>query len=257
MSAVTALFPCLSDNFGALIHDPATGRTAAIDVPDAAPVEAELHRRGWRLTDILVTHHHADHVDGIPALKAATGARVVAALADAHRIPDIDETVVEGDIVSVGNLRAVVIDTPGHTVGHIAYWFDNADVLFAGDALFSLGCGRMFEGTPGPMWAGLEKLRALPDATMLYCGHEYTLSNARFALAVDPDNEELKVRAAEVVALREKGAFTVPSLMGQEKRINPFLRADDPRIAANLGMAGAPAASVFGELRERKNTFRG
>src|SRR5882757_2754985 len=159
MAATIDLFLCRSDNFGALIHDPSTGRTAAIDAPEAAPIEAALQRRGWKLTDILVTHHHDDHVAGIAALKAASGCRVVAAKADAHRIPAVDEAVAEGDRVTVGALTARVIDTPGHTVGHIAYWFDDEEVLFAADTLFSLGCGRVFEGSPKQMWESLLKLR--------------------------------------------------------------------------------------------------
>ena len=254
-SALVDLFLCRSDNFGALVHDPATGRTAAIDAPEAAAVEAALARRGWRLSDILVTHHHEDHVAGIESLKLAWNCRVVAARADAHRIPAVDETVAEGDTVSVGTLTASVIDTPGHTVGHIAYWFEAEKLLFAADTLFSLGCGRLFEGSPAQMWASLLKLRALPDDTRLHCGHEYTLSNARFALTVDPDNAALARRAAEVEAQRAENRFTLPVTLGAEKRENPFLRADDAAIAATLGMAGATPDAVFAELRERKNRF--
>jgi hydroxyacylglutathione hydrolase len=253
MTAEIELFLCRSDNFGALIHDPETGRTAAIDAPDAEPVEAALRRRGWTLTDILVTHHHDDHVAGIEALKASSGCRVVAAKADAQRVPGVDALVAEDDRVSVGTLTAKVIATPGHTSGHIVYWFASEKTLFAADTLFSLGCGRVFEGTMADMWGSLLKLRALPDDTALYCGHEYTLSNARFALTVDSGNAALRARAAEVEDLRARHRFTLPSSLGAEKRQNPFLRADDPMIAANLGLEGADPVRVFTELRERKN----
>lgn len=255
MSALIELFLCRADNFGVLLHDEATGCTAAIDAPEAEAIEAALKRRDWRLTDILVTHHHADHVEGIEALKASHGCRVVAAKADAHRIPDVDETVEEGDTVNVGSLVAEIIDTPGHTVGHIAYWFKEQKLLFAADTLFSLGCGRLFEGTPADMWRSLTKLRALPDDTQLYCGHEYTLANARFALTVDPANQALARRAAEVEAQRSAHRFTLPVLLGAEKRENPFLRADDPGVAEAIGLAGSDPLAVFTELRERKNRF--
>jgi hydroxyacylglutathione hydrolase len=255
MSALIELFLCRTDNFGVLIHDPLTGHTAAIDAPEAEAINAALARRGWKLSDILVTHHHADHVEGIEALKTAHGCRVVAATADAHRIPAIDETVKEGSIVSIGALKAEIIDTPGHTVGHISYWFADEKLLFAADTLFSLGCGRLFEGTPADMWDSLLKLRALPDDTMLYCGHEYTLSNARFAVTVDPFNKALEARAAEVEALRSQHKFTLPVRLGAEKRENPFLRADDPAIAKAVGLEGGDALAVFTEIRERKNRF--
>lgn len=253
MTAEIELFLCRTDNFGVLLHDPATGRTAAIDAPDAPAIEAALARKGWTLTEILVTHHHSDHVEAIPALKASSGCRIVAAKADAHRIPDVDEVVEEGGRVSVGSFEAEVIDTPGHTIGHIAYWFAGEKLLFAADTLFSLGCGRVFEGTMAGMWSSLQKLRALPDDTVLYCGHEYTLANARFALTVDPSNEALRARAAEVEDQRARHRFTLPVTLGAEKRENPFLRADDPGIALALGMEGADPVAVFTEIRERKN----
>jgi hydroxyacylglutathione hydrolase len=255
MAALIELFLCRTDNFGVLLHDEATGRTAAIDAPEVEAIEAALTRRGWRLTDILVTHHHVDHVDGIEALKASYGCRVVVAKADAHRIPAVDETVEEGGTVSVGTLTAEIIDTPGHTVGHISYYFPAEKLLFAADTLFSLGCGRLFEGTPNDMWSSLLKLRALPDDTALYCGHEYTLSNARFAVTVDPTNQALAKRAREVEAQRAEHKFTLPVLLGAEKRENPFLRADDPEVAKAVGLEGVDAAAVFAELRERKNNF--
>lgn len=253
MAAQIHMFPCLSDNFGVLIHDPATGATAAVDVPEAGPVLAAAREKGWTISDILVTHHHPDHVQGIPAVKEATGARVIANAADAHRIPLVDETVKPGGTARFGSLEAAVIDTPGHTVGHINYHFAAEKLLLAGDTLFSLGCGRLLEGTPEQMWEALQVLRALPDDTRVYCGHEYTASNARFALTVDPDNADLKARAEEVFRLREKDLPTLPTTIGLEKRTNPFLRADDAAIAAVLGMSGRPAAAVFAELRERKN----
>ncbi|MDP2803426.1 MAG: hydroxyacylglutathione hydrolase [Phreatobacter sp.] len=253
MAADVHLFTCLSDNFGALIHDPATGATAAIDVPEAEPVLAAAKAKGWTISHILVTHHHPDHVQGIEAVKAATGAHVIANAADAHRIPLVDETVAPGGKARFGSLEADVIDTPGHTVGHIAYHFAAEKILFSGDTLFSLGCGRLFEGTPQQMWEALKVLRALPDDTAVYCGHEYTGSNATFAVTVDPDNQALKIRAAEVASLRAAGRPTLPTTLGQEKATNPFLRADDAAIAAVLGMKGALPAEVFAELRERKN----
>lgn len=242
-----------SDNFGVLIHDPETGATATIDAGEEAPISAALARRGWRLTDILVTHHHSDHIAGLRGLKSATGARVVAPKADAHRIPSIDLAVSEGDHVQVGGINFVVIETPGHTLGHIAYYSSSAQVVFAGDTLFSLGCGRLFEGTPAQMWSSLMKLRALPDETMLYCGHEYTLSNARFNIRMDPDTMALKSRVLEVEALRARGQFTVPVTLEREKKTNVFLRADDPLLQRVLGMEGQTAVDVFAALRSAKD----
>jgi hydroxyacylglutathione hydrolase len=254
-TAQIRLFLCLKDNYGVLVHDPATGATAAIDAPDAAPIDAALAASGWKLSDILITHHHYDHTDGIRALKERHGARVVAPRDEAAKIPAVDETAGDGDTVKVGSLTAQVIGTPGHTLGQINYFFPIEKLLFAGDTLFSIGCGRVIEGTPGMMWQTLLKLRTLPDDTALYCGHEYTAANIRFALTIEPDNAALKARAAEVNNQVAAGTPTIPSLMGEEKRTNVFLRADDPAVAAAVGLAGKPAADVFAEVRKRKNNF--
>jgi hydroxyacylglutathione hydrolase len=254
-TAQIRLFLCLKDNYGVLVHDPATGATAAIDAPDAAPIDAALAASGWKLSDILITHHHYDHTDGIRALKERHGARVVAPRDEAAKIPMVDETAGDGDTVKVGSLTAQVIGTPGHTLGQINYFFPAEKLLFAGDTLFSIGCGRVIEGTPDMMWQTLLKLRALPDDTAVYCGHEYTAANIRFALTIEPDNAALKSRAAEVKDQVSSGTPTIPSLMGEEKRANVFLRADDPAVATAVGLAGKPAADVFAEVRKRKNNF--
>ena len=255
MAAKTHLFRCLKDNFGVLVHDPATGATASIDAPEAAPVEAALAATGWRLSDILVTHHHADHTDGIVALKTRHHCKVTAPRSEAARIPAVDATVGEGDTVTVGGLTARVIETPGHTSGHITYVFDQDKLAFVGDTLFSIGCGRVIEGTPEMMWASLLKLRALPDDTMIYCGHEYTEANIRFALTIEPDNKDLRARAEEAKRQVAAGQDTIPTALGAEKRENVFLRADVPAVAAAVGLAGKPAADVFTEVRARKNRF--
>jgi len=255
MTAETRLFRCLQDNFGVLVHDPATGATAAIDAPEAAPVEAALRETGWRLSDILVTHHHADHTGGIAELKARHRCRVTAPRNEAARIPDVDATVGEGDQVKVGNLTARVIETPGHTAGHITYVFDADRLAFVGDTLFSIGCGRVIEGTPEMMWNSLLKLRALPDDTDIFCGHEYTMANIRFALTIEPDNEDLRARAEEAKREVAAGRATIPTTIGEEKRANVFLRADVPAVAQAVGLAGRPAADVFAEVRARKNRF--
>ena len=255
MPAKIHQFNCRSDNFGVLIHDPSTGETAAIDAPEAPAIEAALKETGWTLTDILVTHHHADHTDGIPALKEKYGCRVVAPRAEAQRIKNVDETYAEGDTVKVGTLTARVLDTPGHTSGHISLVFDEEKIGFFGDTLFSIGCGRVIEGTPAQMWDSLLKLRALPDDITFYCGHEYTQANIKFALTIEPENEALIARARQVDALRAEGKPTLPTTLGAEKATNCFLRADVPSLAAALGMAGKPAVEVFTEIRERKNNF--
>jgi hydroxyacylglutathione hydrolase len=255
MPAETRLFLCRSDNYGVLLHDPATGATAAIDAPEAAPIEKALAETGWKLTDILVTHHHADHTDGIEALKTKYKCRVVAPAGEAKKIPAVDETVREGDSVKVGKLSANVIETPGHTLGHIAYWFHANKLAFVGDTLFSIGCGRVIEGTMPQMWASLKKLRDLPDDTLIYCGHEYTAANIKFALSVDKDNPVLEARAAQVQQQIAEGEPTIPTTIGDEKLANPFLRADVADLACDIGMAGKPAEEVFTEIRERKNRF--
>ncbi len=255
MPAQTDLFLCLKDNFGVLLHDPQSGATAAIDAPEAGPIEAALKRTGWRLTDILVTHHHADHTQGIGELKAHHQCRVLAPRAEAKRIAHVDESVSEGDTVKVGALAGRVIDTPGHTSGHISYFFAADKLAFVDDTLFSIGCGRVIEGNPEMMWNSLLKLRNLPDDTRFYCGHEYTEANIRFARTVEPDNKALAARAAEVVKLAAAHKFTIPATIGAEKTENPFLRADLPEVAQSVGLAGSPAWKVFAEIRERKNRF--
>ncbi len=253
MTAKTQLFLCLKDNFGVLVHDPDTGATAAIDAPEAGPVEAALNATGWRLTDILVTHHHHDHTGGIEELKEIHRCRVVAPDAEADGIPEVDETVREGNSVRVGGLTAQVLETPGHTAGHISYVFPADKLAFVGDTLFSIGCGRVIEGNPEMMWQSLLKLRALPDDTQIYCGHEYTLANIRFAKTIEPANAALLAREQAAMRLTAERRPTIPSTMGEEKAANPFLRADVPAVAQAVGLAGSPAWKVFAEVRERKN----
>ena len=255
MAAETRLFKCLSDNYGVLLHDPETGATASIDAPEAAAVEKALQETGWKLTDILVTHHHADHTAGIEELKAKYKCRVVAPAKEAAKIPAVDETVAQGDSVSVGKLAGTVLETPGHTLGHITYWFPQDHLAFVGDTLFSIGCGRLLEGTPEMMWDSLKKLRDLPNETLVYCGHEYTAANIRFALSIDQQNPVLEARAAQVKQLIEEGEPTIPVTIGDEKLANPFLRADVPDLAVDIGMAGKPATEVFAEIRGRKDRF--
>ncbi len=255
MAAKTRLFLCLKDNFGVLLHDPASGATAAIDAPEAAPIEAALKATGWRLTDVLVTHHHGDHTAGIPELKRRHRCRVVAPEAEATKIPEVDETVREGSTVKVGAVAADVLETPGHTAGHVSYHFPADKLVFAGDTLFSIGCGRVIEGTPEMMWASLCKLRDLPGDTRIYCGHEYTLANIKFAQTIEPGNRALAARAEEAARQVAEGRPTIPTTVEQEKAANPFLRADVPAVAAAVGLSGKPAAQVFAEIRARKNRF--
>lgn len=247
--------PVLSDNYVYLARDPASGVCAAVDPAVAGPVLAALDALGWRLTLILNTHHHHDHVGGNLELKRATGCTIIGHAADAGRIPGIDRAVADGEEVAIGDAQGRVIAVDGHTRGHIAYWFPQAHALFCGDTLFSLGCGRLFEGQPAEMWASLQKLRALPEETRVYCAHEYTASNAAFALTIDGANPALIRRAAEVKDLRARGLPTVPSTIGGERLANPFLRADDPALQQAIGLPAASATEVFAEIRRRKDVF--
>jgi hydroxyacylglutathione hydrolase len=255
MPAEIHLFPCLKDNYGVLVHDPANGATAAIDAPEAGAVEEALRTKNWRLTEILVTHHHADHTGGIAELKARHACRVVAPRQEAARIPGVDVTVREGDFVTVGTLVGRVLETPGHTAGHISYWFKSEKLAFAGDTLFSVGCGRLLEGTAEVMWDSLLKLRNLPPETEVYCGHEYTAANVHFALTIEPHNAALRARADEVVKLCSAGRPTIPSTIASEMLTNPFLRADTPGVAEAVGLPDAPPVQVFAAVRARKDKF--
>jgi hydroxyacylglutathione hydrolase len=246
-------FPCLSDNYAFLIRDEASGLAACIDTPDADAILAELGRLGWKLSLILNTHWHPDHAGGNAQVKAATGATVVGP-AEVGKIAPPDREVRGGDQVMLGQTAFEVIESGGHTLGHITF-YDAADrIAFVGDTLFALGCGRLFEGEPQQMWASLQRLAALPDDTRVYCAHEYTASNARFALSVD-DDAALKARAAEIFAARERGEPTVPTTIGLEKATNPFLRA--PRLAPRLGVASEPAYAAFAAVRAAKDAFKG
>jgi hydroxyacylglutathione hydrolase len=248
-------FPARSDNFGALLHDPETGATASIDAPDANAVMAALRQTGWVLTHILVTHHHRDHTAGNIQLKKQTGCIVIGPAAEAAGIPALDIAVKDGDTVEIGALEGEVLATPGHTAGHVSYFFPAGPVVFVGDTLFSLGCGKLLEGDAKTMWASLQKLMALPPETQIYCGHEYTAANARFALTVEPENEALRARAEEAERLTAEAKPTLPTTLAAEIAANPFLRPDSPTIQARLGMQGRPLDQIFGEIRRRKDRF--
>lgn len=247
--------PCLSDNYAYLLRDQASGEVAVVDAPEAGPIKDALAERGWTLTQVWLTHHHWDHVDGLADLLAAHPAKVVGAAADAHRLPDLDLAVAEGDSFAFGGAEVQVLDVSGHTVGHIAFHVPAAKACFTADSLMALGCGRLFEGSAAQMWTSMQKLMALPGDTTVCSGHEYTAANAKFALTVDPDNAALISRASEVGAAREKGLPTVPTLLSTELETNPFLRPADPGIRATLGMQTASDADVFAEIRKRKDNF--
>ncbi|MEZ5803277.1 MAG: hydroxyacylglutathione hydrolase [Rhizobiaceae bacterium] len=248
-------FTCRADNFGVLMHDSATGETALIDAPEEATILAAIKRTGWKPTLILTTHHHADHVEANLALKQKFNLKIIGPKAEADKIPGIDEEVREGDVIKFGGEEIRVIETPGHTAGHVSYHLPKSKIAFTADTLFALGCGRLFEAPPPVMHQSLKKLAALPPETVVYCGHEYTLSNAKFALTVDPDNEKLKARAARIETLRAEDKATLPTTIGEELETNPFLRWDDPSIRKHLGMEKATDAEVFAEIRKRKDNF--
>lgn len=247
--------PCLADNYAYIAHDPATGVTAVIDVPEAEPILQALDNQGWAASLVLLTHHHADHVQGLGALLARHPASVIGAATDAHRLPPLDQSVTEGDRIAIGSQEGRVLDVSGHTLGHIAFHFPESAVVFTADSLMAMGCGRVFEGTMPQMFESLAKLAALPPETMVCSGHEYTQSNAKFALTVDPDNPALISRVKEISAARAAGRPTVPSTLAEELATNPFLRAGDEGVQAHLGMSGRAPVDVFAEIRTRKDRF--
>ena len=247
--------PVLNDNYVYVLHEPSAKVTGVVDPAVAQPVLDLLAAKGRSLDWVLSTHHHADHTGGNLELKQATGCQVAGPKADAARIPGIDRQLVEGDRFELGAAEALIFETPGHTSGHISYWFTAAKALFCADTLFSLGCGRLFEGTPAQMWQSLSKFAPLPDDALVYCAHEYTQANARFALSVDPDNDALKARAAEIDQQRAAGAPTIPTTLGQERATNPFLRPSDPAIRQKLGLEQADDVTVFAEIRRLKDSF--
>jgi len=248
-------FPCLNDNYGFLLHAPNTGETATIDTPEVAPILRELDAKGWTLTHILNTHHHFDHAGGNQELKTRTGCTVIGPKDEADKIPGLDRAVGDGDEVAFGGEIARVIGVPGHTLGHIAYHFAGQHLAFVGDTLFALGCGRVFEGSPQQMWASLQKLTALPDETVVYCAHEYTQANAKFALTVEPGNEDLHQRARLIDEKRRKGQPTVPTTIGMEKATNPFLRPASGDLQRTIGLEGADLVDVFTKTRALKDNF--
>jgi hydroxyacylglutathione hydrolase len=248
-------FMCRSDNFGVLARNPATGAAFLVDAPEERPIVAAVERTGWKPSVLLVTHHHPDHVEANLALKQRYGLTIVGPEYEKARIPGIDRTVRDGDVIEVAGRKARVIHTPGHTAGHVCYVFEDDKVAFLADTLFALGCGRLIEGTAADMLGSMRKLAQLDAETAIYCGHEYTQSNAKFALTVDPTNSALKERAAEIDALRAAGRPTLPTTLAKELATNPFLRWHDPVIRRNLGMEGASDEAVFAEIRKRKDVF--
>ena len=247
--------PCLSDNYAFLLVDRDTGDAAVVDVPEAAPIQTALAEGGWRLTTVLLTHHHPDHVQGLAALAEGRELAVIGAAADAHRLPDLTEAVAEGDRFTLLGERVEVMDVSGHTIGHIAFHMPGIGHAFTADSLMAMGCGRLFEGTPAQMWESLQKLRALPEETVICSGHEYTLTNARFAAGLEPQNADIISRLEEAEKSAAAGRPTVPSSLSLERRTNPFLRADDPGLARAVGLEDAPAVEVFAEVRRRRDGF--
>ncbi|ETX14858.1 hydroxyacylglutathione hydrolase [Roseivivax halodurans JCM 10272] len=247
--------PALSDNYTFLLHDAQSGDTAVIDVPEAGPIDAALNERGWTLTEIWLTHHHADHIQGVEELKTKHPAKVTGAAADASRLPPLDREVADGETFSFGGEEVHVMDVSGHTVGHIAFHLPGSRIAFTADSLMALGCGRVFEGTMAQMWESLQKFLTLDPETTICSGHEYTQKNAEFALTIEPDNTALISRSDAIASARARGEPTVPSLLSDELATNPFLRAGDEPVRQTLGMTDAPAAEVFAEIRRRKDAF--
>lgn len=248
-------FICRSDNYGVLIHDPESELTASIDAPDANAIEQALQRRGWTLDFIFTTHHHHDHVEGNEALKRKFGVSIIGPKAEESKIPGIDRTVRDGETFTFGLFTVKTIATPGHTAGEVSYYIPEAKTVFTGDTLFALGCGRLFEGTAETIFQSLQKLVALPGDTAIYCGHEYSESNARFALSIDPDNSALKERSESIHRLRAADKMTLPTTIALEMATNPFLRWHDRAIRTRLNMDAASDAAVFAEIRKRKDLF--
>ena len=255
MSFELITIPCLSDNYAFLAHDEESNKTLLVDVPEAAPIQKVLEQTGWELTDVILTHHHADHVQGLDAFCRSHPARIIGAAADQHRLPPLDLAVSEGDFIEIGTQRGEVFDVSGHTLGHIAVYFKSAKILFTADSLMALGCGRLFEGSPPQMWESLSKLSALDPECLVCSGHEYTAANARFALTIEPQNTELQRRAQSISDRRAQNLPTVPSTLGEELSTNPFLRPDSLNIRNNLRMQNATDAQVFAEIRSRKDKF--
>ncbi len=247
--------PCLADNYAYVIRETDTGSVAVIDVPEVGPIMAAIKDMGLQVDQILITHHHNDHIDGLEELRRATGAKVYGAAADSHRLPQLDVALAEGDTFKLGNEVCDVLDVSGHTIGHIAFLFKQANAVFSADSLMALGCGRVFEGDFPMMWGTMLQFKALPDDTLVYSGHEYTMSNAKFALTIEPDNPDLKARIKDIEEKRANDIPTVPASIGLEKATNPFMRADLPAVKALLGMQGAGDTEVFGAIRTRKDNF--
>ncbi len=246
-------FPCLSDNYGFLLHDPESGETACIDTPDASKYLRQAQLKGWKITQIWNTHWHPDHAGGNEAIKTATGCIVTAPVNDASRIAGVDRTVDHGDTVKLGEYTGHVIDVGGHTLGHAAFHVPGAAIAFVGDALFALGCGRMFEGTAPQFWQSLSRLKQLPHDTLIYCAHEYTAGNASFTIHADPENAQLAAYVTEVEERRAQDLPTVPTKLGRELETNPFLRADDTDLQSRWGAGDAVA--TFAALRAAKDAF--
>ena len=253
MALTLVTIPCLEDNYAFVVHNPETGETALVDVPDAAPINAVLQNKGWRLTDVILTHHHWDHIDGLPDLE--TDARIIGAAADEGRLPSLNLAVSEGDTFTLCGEQAQIIDVSGHTNNHIAIYLPESGIAFTADSLMAMGCGRLFEGTPAQMWDSLQKLRALPPETVICSGHEYTESNARFAATLEADNARLNSRILAIKTARSAGRPTVPSLLSEEIATNPFLRADDPIMKKALNMTTDTDLATFTEIRSRKDHF--
>ncbi len=255
MTLEIVTIPCRTDNYAFLLRDQATGKVALVDVPESYPIQKALQDRGWKLDMVLLTHHHYDHVDGLPELVEEYHPQVIGAKADANRLPPLDLALNEGDTFTVGETEGHIIDVSGHTIGHIAFHFPTAKAVFTADSLMALGCGRLFEGTPEMMWASLSKLAALPVDTLVYSGHEYTASNAKFALTVEPENTALQARSADITAKRAAGIPTVPSTLKEELATNPFLRAHLPEMKTAVGMETASDVEVFAAIRKQKDDF--
>lgn len=249
------LLPVLRDNYIHLIHLSGSDHTIVVDPAESQPVLAALSEAGWRLSHIFNTHHHADHIGGNIELKRLTGCTIVGSASDSPRIPGLDQGVSDGESFNIGGVEIRVLDVAGHTKRHVAYWLPQADAVFVGDTVFSLGCGRLFEGTPAMMWESLEKIRSLPPQTRIYCAHEYTEANARFALSVEPENPDLVQRVEQVKHQRSQGLPTVPTHLAEELACNPFLRPESPAIRHHLGLIDAPNVEIFAELRRRKDAF--